>query len=308
MQMKKLAAIFLALVMVLSVASLSAFADTTDAKPSITVVGKNATPGTDITFDVKLANFSNVKGMDIQILGANGVEFKDITSADVTLTKDSNYTLSATEIRIVELNDKSDLTLKVTATVKASATVSVKVKLAANATELVTEYTTVNGELTAAAITKANGAGVRAGSAPYGLRFGLEASCTGVGQPAKDTYVVDYSNAKVSINGVPRKVLRVGAIVAVTDKATGKELVAGDITDETKAYIKNVEAVKAYEVTNDTVSYVVTVTGIPEDAVAKSITVRPYVAYEDAAGKTQYTYGTAFTSSVQSVRDKLALG
>ena len=119
---------------------------------------------------------------------------------------------------------------------------------------------------------------------------------------------MDYSNAKVSINGVSRKVLRVGAIVAVTDKATGKELVVEDITKKTEAYIKNVAADKAYEVTNDTVSYVVTVTGIPEDAVAKSITVRPYVAYEDAAGKTQYTYGTAFTSSVQSVRDKLALG
>lgn len=310
MQMKKLAAIFLALVMVLSVASLSAFADTTDAKPSITVIGnESATPGTDITFDVKLANFSSVKGMDILITGDNGVVFKSITSEDVELTKDSNYTLSATEIKIVELNGKSALVLKVTATVPANADVtaniSVTAKLAADAKEFVKNFSITNGKLTTVAVTEAKGAQLRNRKAddPYALRFGLEASCTGAGHD-ENTYVVDYSNAEVSINGVPQKVIRVGAIVAVTDKATGKELVVEDITEETKAYIKDVAANKAYEVTDDTVSYVVAVTGISSDKADKELTIRPYVAYKDDAGKTQYTYGIALTRSVNAVIDK----
>ncbi len=306
MQMKKLAAIFLALVMVLSVASLSAFADTTDAKPSITVIGnESVAPGSDITFDVKLENFSSVKGMDILITGDNGVVFKSITSADVTLTKDSNYTLSATKIKIVELNGKSALVLKVTATVPANADVtaniSVSAKLAASATEFVGGATIKGGQLTTVAVTRAKGAQLRkrAETDPYALRFGLVASCTGA--KYKDGYVVDYSNAKVSINGVSRDVVQIGAIVAVTAKATGKELVIEDITDGTKAYIKDVKAVKAYEVTNDTVSYVVAVTGISSDKADKELTIRPYVAYKDDAGKTQYTYGIALTRSVNAV-------
>ena len=281
--------------------SLTALAD---AAPTIMVEGnESVAPVSDITFDVKLENFSGVKGMDITITSDNGVVFKKITSEEVELTE-KNHTLSADEIKIVELNGKPSLVLTVTATVPTNAgvtaNISVRATLAASATELVENATIHGGELTTVAVTKAKGTQLRAGGAPYGLRFGLEASCTGVGQPAKDTYVVDYSSAEVSINGVLRKVVRVGAIVAVTDKAKGKELVVGDITEETEAYIKNVEAVKTYEVTNDTVSYVVTVTNIPEKAVDKNITVRPYVAYKDDAGE-HYTYGTAFTSSVQKV-------
>ena len=302
MQMKKLAAIFLALVMVLSVASLSAFADTTDATPSITVVGnESATPGTDITFDVKLENFSSVAGMDITITGTDSVEFKDIHSDEVTLTKGDNCTVSANKIQIVDVNKKSDITLKVTAAVKGDADISVSAKLAADAKEFVKSFSIKGGKLTTVAVTEVMGAGVRnrKETDPYALRFGMKASCTGA--KYKDGYVVDYSNAKVSINGVQRDVVRIGAIVAVTDKAGNTELTAENAGTK---YIKDVAANKAYDITGDTVSYVVAVTGIPTDKADRNITVRPYVAYKDDAGKPQYTYGIAQTRNVQDVLSK----
>lgn len=304
MQMKKLAAIFLALVMVLSVASLSAFADTTDATPSITVVGnESATPGTDITFDVKLENFSSVAGMDITITGTDGVEFKNITSDDMTLTKGDNCTVSANKIQIVELNEAvSSLTLKVTATVKGNADISVSAKLAANAKEFVKNFSITDGKLTTVAVTEVMGAGVRnrKETDPYALRFGMKASCTGAEYSSKDTYEVNYSSAKVMINGVEQRVARIGAIVAVTAKAGDTELTAENATTN---FIKNVAANKAYDITADTVSYVVAITDIPTKAVSNTITVRPYVAYYDKNDNNalRYAYGIAKTSCVRDV-------
>ena len=304
MQMKKMVAVFLALVMALSVASLSVCADT-NTEPSITVEGKNVTPGTDTTFDVKLANFSGVKGMDITITGTAGVEFKDIQSGEVTLTKGNNCTVSANKIQVVDINNAPALTLTVTAKVKGDADISVSAKLAADAKELVKSFSIKDGKLTTVTVTEVMGAGVRnrKETDPYALRFGLKASCAGAAYAEKGAYDVNYSSATVTINGTPQKVVRIGAIVAVTDKATGKELVAEDITNETAKYIKNVEAKKAYDITEDTVSYVVAVTGIPTTAVNKSITVRPYILYKDNTGE-HYTYGIAQTRSVQDVLSK----
>lgn len=302
MQMKKLAAIFLALVMALSVASLSAFADT-NTEPSITVEGKNATLGTDTTFNVKLANFSSVKGMDITITGTDSVEFKDIHSDEVTLTKGDNCTVSANKIQIVDVNKTSDITLKVTAAVKGDADISVSAKLAADAKEFVKSFSIKGGKLTTVAVTEVMGAGVRnrKETEPYALRFGMKASCTGAEYSNKGTYEVNYSNAKITINGVQRDVVRIGAIVAVTDKAGNTELTAENAGTK---YIKNVAANKAYDITGDTVSYVVAVTRIPTDKADRNITVRPYVAYKDDAGKPQYTYGIAQTRNVQDVLSK----
>lgn len=293
MQMKKLASIFLALVMILSVASLSVFADTT---PSITVVGGESAPGSDTTFEVKLANFSGVKGMDITIAGTDGVVFKDITSADVTLTKDSNYTLSANKIQIVELNGKADLTLTVTATVNADADISVTAKLAASATELVQNFSIVNGKLTTAPLTKVLGAQVRAGGAPYGLRFMMEASCSGAGYN-EETFAVDYANAKVTINGTERTIARIGALVARADKVTEADLVAGSDS----SLVKDVEAKKAYAVSADKVQYAVTVINIPAVASSKAVYARPYIAYYGEDNAISYIYGSVLSRSVDDV-------
>ncbi len=293
MQMKKMAAIFLALVMILSVASMNVLADTT---PSITVVGGETAPGTDTTFQVKLADFSDVKGMDITITATDGVVFKDITSEDVTLTKDSNYTLSSNKIQIVELNAKSDLTLTVTATVNSDADISVTAKLAASATELVKNVSIVNGKLTTAPLTQALGAQVRAGGAPYGLRFILEAQCSGAAFDS-ETFAVDYANAKVTINGTARTIARIGALVARADKADASELVV----DSSNTLVQNVEAKKAYEVTADSVRYAVTVTGIPSAAADKVMHVRPYIAYYDDNNAVSYVYGAVLSRCVNDV-------
>ena len=293
MQMKKMAAIFLALVMILSVASMSVLADIT---PSITVIGNEAAPGADTTFQVKLADFSDVKGMDITITATDGVVFKDITSEDVTLTKDSNYTLSANKIQIVELNAKSDLTLTVTATVNADADISVTAKLAASATELVKNVSIVNGKLTTAPLTQALGAQVRAGGAPYGLRFILEAQCSGAALDS-ETFAVDYANAKVTINGTARTIARIGALVARADKADASDLVA----DSSNTLVQNVEAKKAYEVAADSVRYAVTITGIPSAAADKVMHVRPYIAYYDDNNAINYVYGNVLSRCVNDV-------
>ena len=297
MKQKQFAAFFLALVLAFSMLSLTALAD---AAPTITVVGNDSAPvapGGETTFQVQLTNFEGVKGMDVTITGTAGVVFKSITSDDITLTRDDNYTLSANKIQLVDLNGKASLTLTVTATVNADADIAVTAQLAASATQLVENVSIVNGKLTMAPLTRALGAQLRAGEAPYALRFIVETQCAGAAYKTDGGYEVDYSAATVTVNGTARTVARIGAVVARADKATAEELVAGANTN----YIKDVEAKKAYDVAAGTVQYAVTVVNIPEKAAGTAVNIRPYVAYYDGEGAVQYIYGAILTRSVQDV-------
>ena len=297
MKKKQFVALFLALVLAFSMLSLTALAD---AAPTITVVGTDSAPvvpGGETTFQVKLTHFEGVKGMDVTINGTAGVVFKSIVSDDITLTRDDNYTLSANQIRLVALNGHSSLTLTVTATVNADADIAVTAKLAASATQLVENVSIVNGKLTTVPLTRTLGAQLRAGEAPYALRFIVEAQCAGAAYKANGGYEVDYSAAKVTVNGTARTVARIGAVVARADKATAEELVAGVNT----THIKDVEAKKAYDVAAGTVQYAVTVVSIPEKAAGTAVNIRPYIAYYDGEGAVQYIYGAVLTRSVQDV-------
>ena len=297
MKNMKWLSLLLAMALIVSAMSLTAFAA---GVPTITVVGNEGAPvvsGGVTTFAVKMTDFAAVKGMDVTITGTDGVVFQSIASEDITLTKDSNYTLTANKIHLVDLNGKAALTLTVTAVVNADADISVTAQLAASSTQLVENASFVDGKLVTEPLTKPLGAQVRDGGAPYGLRFIMEASCAGAAYQAEGSYLVDYSKATVTVDGTARAIARIGAVVARTDKAAAEELVAGANT----AYVKDLEAKKAYEVTSDKVQYAVTVVNIPAAAADKTIRVRPYVAYYDENNTVQYVYGAMLTRSVNDV-------
>lgn len=132
--MKKLIAIISALTMAVSVMCIGASAAST---PSIKVFGNDSTPagkGEKTSFDVRLANFSGIKGMDVKITSDSNAKFTGITSEDIKLTENDNYKLSDNEIHIVELNTKDTLLLKVTATVEAKSEIKVSATLAESGT------------------------------------------------------------------------------------------------------------------------------------------------------------------------------
>ena len=143
--MKKLIAIISALTMAVSVMCIGASAAAT---PSIKVFGNDSTPagkGEETSFDVRLANFSGIKGMDVKITSDSNATFKGITSEDIKLTKDDNYKLSDNEIHIVELNTEDTLLLKVKATVTAEAKITVSATLAESGTKLAQTVAPISG-------------------------------------------------------------------------------------------------------------------------------------------------------------------
>lgn len=143
--MKKLIAIISALTMAVSVMCIGASAAST---PSIKVFGNDSTPagkGEETSFDVRLANFNGIMGMDVKITSDAKIKFTGIDSKDIELKKDDNYKLSDNEIHIVELNSKDNLLLKVTATVSEKAQITVSATLAESGTKLAETVAPVNG-------------------------------------------------------------------------------------------------------------------------------------------------------------------
>ncbi len=297
MQMKKMAAIFLALVMVLSVAGMNVLADTT---PAITVESAQTTPGGTATFKVDMTNFSGIKGLDVTITATAGATFTAIASDSIELTKDGNYTLEANKIHIVDLNGNTALTFNVTATVNDNADVSVEAKLATSGTALAENVSITNGKLTVAAnepLTKPLGTKIR--STGDALRFGISASCAKAKQG--ENYAVDYTDATVTVDGKEYKVARVGALAARKDLTNEADLVV----KSTDSKVVDVEAKKGYKVETDHVEYMVTATGIPESAYDTEIMVRPYVAYYESDNNIVYVYGDILSSSINKTKNAI---
>ena len=145
--MKKLIAIISALTMAVSVMCIGAAAAST---PSIKVFGNDSTPaekGKETSFDVRLADFNGIKGMDVKITSDLNAKFTGITSEDIKLTKDDNYKLSDNEIHIVELNTKDTLLLKVTATVEARSEIKVSATLAESRTTVAQTVAITDGNV-----------------------------------------------------------------------------------------------------------------------------------------------------------------
>lgn len=143
--MKKLIAIISALTMAVTVMCVGASAAST---PSIKVFGNESTPagqGEETSFDVRLADFSGIKGMDVKITSDKNAKFTKITSKDIELKENDNYTLKDNEIHIVELNSQDKLLLKVTAVASAEAKITVSAALAESGTTLAQSVTTIGG-------------------------------------------------------------------------------------------------------------------------------------------------------------------
>lgn len=143
--MKKLIAIISALTMAVTVMCVGASAAST---PSIKVFGNESTPagqGEETSFDVRLADFSGIKGMDVKITSDKNAKFTKITSKDIELKENDNYTLKDNEIHIVELNSQDKLLLKVTAVASKESQIEVSATLAESGTKLAQSVATVGG-------------------------------------------------------------------------------------------------------------------------------------------------------------------
>ena len=257
--MKKLIAIISALTMAVSVMCIGASAAST---PSIKVFGNDSTPaekGKETSFNVRLADFNGIKGMDVKITSDSNAKFTGITSEDIKLTKDDNYKLSDNEIHIVELNTKDTLLLKVKATVSAEAKITVSATLAESGTTLAQSVATVGGTVSVSDkkedTTKAEATVLNPSGENYFIPYGYvkrdgkyiekEADGSFKNVPAGQNYAEFPIPADVVTFGVSEKenttnTPQFGSYgVKVADKTFGTLSVIGDWDGFSAYYVKN---------------------------------------------------------------------
>lgn len=139
-----------------------------------------------------------------------------------------------------------------------------------------------------------------------GLRFGFnvavkDAAYENSNPQESNDYRRNIDSATIVVNGESRPVKAFGAIV--TNLKEGWESYLTDVAaakEDTK-HVQVVEANNLYAVQTGYVTYTALVKGIPEAYKDRVIHARPYVAYEDANGKTQYIYGEIVSSSVAAI-------
>lgn len=158
MKIKKISAIILAGALLASAVGMNAFA--ADAKPTITVFGNEsspAKPGETVELNVRLSDFSTIKGMDLILtLDGTAVAVNDVSGkiGETALEKDSNYTIKDGKIHIVELNAGNEVVnFKVNATVNKGAAVGnyaitlTKSELATSGTDMIKDENSINSNL-----------------------------------------------------------------------------------------------------------------------------------------------------------------
>lgn len=146
--MKKTLAFLLCLAMLFTALSVNVFAAGPTAK--VTVVANSPDSSNNVTFAVKLSGFDSLKGIDLKITGT-GLTFGDTvtaTNVENELSENTNFTVSDTQIHIVELTsfatDPVIISGSATLTGVATHEISVSCNLAKSGTELYalnTEYT-----------------------------------------------------------------------------------------------------------------------------------------------------------------------
>lgn len=159
MKIKKISAIILAGALLVSAVGMNAFAaDAT--KPTITVFGNEsspAKPGETVELNVRLSDFSTIKGMDLILtLDGTAVAVNDVIGKIGTtdLIKGNNYTTNGGTIHIVELNAGNEVVnFKVNATVNTSAAAGkyevtlTKSELATSGTDMIKDENSINSNL-----------------------------------------------------------------------------------------------------------------------------------------------------------------
>ena len=170
MKIKKISAIILAGALLASAVGMNAFADSTSTKPTITVFGNEsspAKPGETVELNVRLSDFSTIKGMDLELtlsdipVAVTAVSGKIGTTV---LEENTNYTIKDGKIHIVELNAGNEVVnFKVNATVNTSAAADnyaitlTKSELATSGTDMTTDIVSKLGKVVV---------GTTAGTAP----------------------------------------------------------------------------------------------------------------------------------------------
>lgn len=160
MKIKKISAIILAGALLASAVGMNAFADSTGTKPTITVFGNEsspAKPGETVELNVRLSNFSTIKGMDLILtLDGTAVAVNDVSGkiGETALAKDTNYTIKDGKIHIVELTAGNEVVnFKVNATVNKGVAASnyaiklTKSELAISGTDMIKDENSINSKL-----------------------------------------------------------------------------------------------------------------------------------------------------------------
>lgn len=158
MKIKKISAIILAGALLASAVGMNAFA--ADAKPTITVFGNEsspAKPGETVELNVRLSDFSTIKGMDLILtLDGTAVAVNDVSGkiGEAVLENDTNYTIKDGKIHIVELNAGNEVVnFKVNATVNKGAAAGnyaitlTKSELATSGTDMIKDENSINSNL-----------------------------------------------------------------------------------------------------------------------------------------------------------------
>lgn len=160
MKIKKISAIILAGALLVSAVGMNAFAADANAKPTITVFGNESSPAKPeetVELNVRLSDFSTIKGMDLILtLGGNAVEVKDVSGkiGTTVLEKGTNYTINDGKIHIVELNAGNEVVnFKVNAIVNKGAAAGdyaitlTKSDLATSGTDMTTDIVSKLGKV-----------------------------------------------------------------------------------------------------------------------------------------------------------------
>ena len=156
MKMKKVTASIIAGALMISAMGINAFADEAGTQPSIKVYGNAVPTASETEFTVRLKDFTNVKGMKLEIASKAGLDFTGVSSDDITVSTEGtakNCKVTANKITIVDVTNVE--TANITVAAKAStdvvdsAEITVKADLAQDGKNLYTEgtYSLVNGKV-----------------------------------------------------------------------------------------------------------------------------------------------------------------
>lgn len=130
------------------------------------------------------------------------------------------------------------------------------------------------------------------------IRFGFDVVCSGMAY-VEDSYVGDYTAAKIVIDDVTYPVLEMGALASAMTSEKADLVAVG--YDNTK--VNKVKAVNFYAIEDEQVTFTVVALGVPAAYYESDIAMRSYVAYDDN-GTTRYAYGDVITRTVQSVLEQ----
>ena len=188
MKIKKISAIILAGALLASAVGMNAFAaDAT--KPTITVFGNESSPAKPeetVELNVRLSNFSTIKGMDLILtLDGNAVAVNNVSGkiGEAVLENDTNYTIKDGKIHIVELNAGNEVVnFKVNAKVNKGAAAGnyaiklTKSELATSGTDMIKDENSINSNLGKVVVgttsSTATETGNKTAAAGYFIPFG----------------------------------------------------------------------------------------------------------------------------------------